>query len=158
MTDPAKELLLTRELHAPREMVWKAWTDPSSIAKWWGPNGVTIPTAEIEPRVGGKLYIVMLAGPELGELKGQRWPMKGTITEIVAPERLVFTSAAVNDPDGSILLENTVTVTFEDSEGNTKMTVHVLVTMATDKAGPALAGMEMGWNQQLDKLVKLFNV
>lgn len=153
--DPTKELLMMRECDAPREIIWKAWTDPDLIKQWWGPDGVTIPTAEFDARVGGKIYIVMLAGPELGPMKGQKWPMSATIKELIAPERLVFTSAAIDEPSGTTLLENLVTVTLADMGGETTMTVHVVVTMSTEKAAAALAGMQMGWNQQLDKLVKL---
>lgn len=50
---------------APRAMVWKAWTDPRIVTKWWGPRGVTVSTCEVDARRGGKIDIVMLAGKEL---------------------------------------------------------------------------------------------
>ncbi len=59
-----KELILTRILDAPRELVFKAWTDPKMLAEWWGPKGVTNPICEIDAKVGGKIHIVMLAGRE----------------------------------------------------------------------------------------------
>lgn len=156
MMDPKKELLLTREFDAPRELVWKAWTDPKLLSQWWGPNGVTNPVCELDARVGGNIHIVMLAGEALGPMNGQRWPMHGTIKELVVPEKLVYTSTALEEPDGTPNMENIVTVTFDEHEGKTILTVHVLVTHATDKAGPALGGMSMGWNQQLDKLVSMY--
>ncbi len=154
--DPKKELRMTRELDAPRERVWKAWTDPKLLAQWWGPNGVTMPIVEFDARVGGKIYMVMLAGPQLGTMKGQRWPMHGTITELIAPSKLVFTATALEDLDGTPNLTQQTTVTLTEETGKTKVTVHVQVTHATEKAGPALSGMSMGWNQQMDKLVHLY--
>lgn len=156
MTDPKRELLMHRELPVPRSEVWKAWTDPGMIKKWWGPDGVTIPTCEFEVRPGGKIYIEMLAGESLGPMKGQHWPMHGVVRSVAAPEELVFTATAIENPDGTPNLETRDTVTIAEHDGKTRMTVHVVVTMATDKALPALAGMETGWNQQLDKLVNIY--
>lgn len=140
-----------RTLNASREHVWKAWTDPKELAQWWGPNGVTIPTSEIDLRVGGHIHIVMLAGKEMGPLAGQKWPMNGVFKEIVEFEKLVFSNNAV-DEEGNILLSGETVVTFEVEDGKTKLTV---VTSAEgDKPGTEmmLQGMEPGWNQQLDKL------
>lgn len=146
-----REITLTRTLNAPRERVWQAWTDPTELAQWWGPNGVTIPVSEIDLRVGGSLRIVMLAGEEMGPMAGQRWPMEGVFKEIVEPEKLVFSNNAL-DEMGTILLSGETIVTFEEDGENTKLTV---ITSA-EGDGPGtdmmLAGMEPGWNQQLDKL------
>ena len=64
--EPRKELTITRIFDAPRAMVWKAWTDPRIVTKWWGPRGVTIPTCEVDVSRVGKINIVVLAGEELG--------------------------------------------------------------------------------------------
>ena len=61
-----KELTITRIFDAPRDLVWKAWTDQKILQKWWGPKGVTNPICEWDARLGGNIYIVMLAGKELG--------------------------------------------------------------------------------------------
>lgn len=149
-----QELHITRVLNAPLERVWRAWTETSELQKWWGPYGVTNPTCEWDVSVGGAIYIVMLAGDELGELKGQEWPMRGTFTEIVPREKLVFTSAAL--ADGKPILESLCTVTFESQGqgGQTKFTLHVQVTKTTPEAAGALAGMEAGWGQSIDKLAE----
>jgi uncharacterized protein YndB with AHSA1/START domain len=154
MAEQTKELTLTRIFDAPRELVWRAWTDPELMAKWWGPNGVTNPTAEIDARVGGKMYIVMLAGEELGPLAGQRWPMRGEFQEIQEPERLAFKNQAV-DEDGNVLLDGVTTVTFEEVDGKTKMTMRAAVKGVSPQAPQMLEGMEAGWTQSLDKLGEL---
>lgn len=151
MTDLQKELTLTREFTAPVNMVFKAWTDQELVKQWWGPNGVTNPICEVNPIVGGTMHIVMLAGEELGPLKGQEWPMTGTFNEIEENKKIVFTGNAIvnNKP----VLETLTTVTFEEANGKTKITVHIVVTKTTPEAAGPMSGMEMGWNQQLDKFV-----
>lgn len=146
-----KEIKMVRILNASRERVWQAWTNPKELAQWWGPSGVTIPRSEIDLRVGGGIYIVMLAGKELGPLAGQRWPMTGVFKEIVEFEKLAFSNNAVDDA-GDILLSGETVVTFEEEGGKTKLTV--LTRAEGDKPGTEmmLQGMEPGWNQQLDKL------
>ncbi|HXS15026.1 MAG TPA: SRPBCC domain-containing protein [Candidatus Saccharimonadales bacterium] len=146
-----KELTLTRVYNAPRATVWKYWTDQDLIQKWWGPKGVTNPTCVWEAKPNGTIHIVMLAGKELGALAGEEWPMTGTFEEVQEPEKLVFLGNAImnNKP----VLENRTTVTLEETtDGKTKMTVHIVVTKTTPEAEGPLQGMEMGWNQQLDKL------
>lgn len=145
-----KELTLTRTLNAPRDLVFKAWTDPKMIEQWWGPRGVTNPTCEWDAKPGGKIHIVMLAGEELGPMAGQEWPMTGEMREVVEPEKLVFTANAIMD--GKAILENLTTVTLEEDGEQTRMTVHIQVTMTTPEAAGPLSGMEQGWSEQLDKL------
>lgn len=150
-----KELTLTRVFDAPREKVWKYWTDPKLLQQWWGPYGVTNPTCVWEAVPNGKINIVMLAGDELGPLNGQEWPMTGTIEQLQEPEKLVFTANAIQD--GKAILEHRTTVTLVQQDGKTYMTVHIVVTMTTPEAAGPLQGMEQGWNQQLDKLVAKIN-
>src|ERR1700741_3221172 len=87
------EVVLTRVFDAPRALVFKIWTDPQHLAKWWGPRDFTNPVCELDLRVGGKILIHMRA-PD-----GILYPMTGTFREIAAPERLVFT-AIVEDRNG----------------------------------------------------------
>lgn len=150
MEDTQKELTLTRTFDAPRDVVFKAWTDQKLVQQWWGPRGVTNPTCEWEARPGGSIHIVMLAGEELGPMKGQEWPMTGEFKEVEAPEKLVFTGNAI--VAGKEILQHLTTVTLTEQDGKTHMTVHIVVTKATPEAAGPLKGMEMGWNQQLEKL------
>jgi len=155
MANEPKELRITRTFNAPRELVWKAWTDQKLLQKWWGPRGVTNPTCEWDAKPGGKIYIVMLAGKELGPAEGMKWPMKGTFKEVKPQSRLVFVSGALDDVDrgSETFIEQEVTIDFEDLGDKTKMDLHLVVTKITGpKAPAALQGMTQGWNQQIDKL------
>jgi uncharacterized protein YndB with AHSA1/START domain len=151
MNDAKKELTMTREFDAPRELVFKAWTDQELVKQWWGPNGVHNPVCEVDAKPGGLIHIVMEAGEELGKFKGTQWPMEGKFEEVVTPSKLVFTANAIND--GKVILEHRTTVTFDEIDGKTKMNVHIVVTKALPGSEFAIQGMEQGWNQQLDKLV-----
>ncbi|MGD0729309.1 MAG: SRPBCC domain-containing protein [Candidatus Micrarchaeaceae archaeon] len=153
MANDRKELVITRTFDAPRALVWKAWTDPTILKKWWGPRGVTNPTCEWDARPQGKINIVMLAGKELGNFEGQEWPMEGTFNEVVPETRLVFRSNALDDVK-NIMIETEVTVDFEELGNKTKMKLHILVIRAGPKSEFALQGMEIGWNQSIDKLVE----
>jgi uncharacterized protein YndB with AHSA1/START domain len=140
-----RELTLTRIIDAPRELVFKAWTDAHHLARWWGPEGFSNPVCEVSARPGGTLYIVMRA-PD-----GQDFPMKCTFKEVVAPERLVFSGFAHGggeQPD----LECFTTVTFEQQGTKTKVTVKQLGVGLTPASKQMLVGMEEGWNGSLDRL------
>ena len=141
-----KDLTITRMLNAPRELVFKAWTDPAQLAQWWGPRGFTNPVCEIDVKPGGKIRIHM-DHPNFPN----HW-MTGTFHEVIEPERLVFTSKAFENEEGVALLEAMNTITFEESNGKTKLTIHAAVTKAAPEMAAAVAGMDVGWGQSLDKL------
>jgi uncharacterized protein YndB with AHSA1/START domain len=145
-----KEVTITRTFDAPRELVWRAWTDSKLTKKWWGPRGVTNPVCEIDAREGGAINIVMEAGEEMGPYKGTKWPMKGVFNKVVPPKELVFVATAIDEARGNFETNNTVT--FEEIDGKTKLKVHIVVIKATVKAADSIAGMEMGWTQSIDKL------
>ncbi len=142
-------LVLERIIDAPRELVFKAWTDPELVAQWWGPKYFSNPVCELDVRPGGAILIHM-RGPD-----GVIYPMKGEFIEVAPPERLVMTSKAFEGEDGSFMLEELTTVTFAEHEGKTKLTVQAVITKAAPEAAGALAGMEEGWNQSLDNLADL---
>jgi uncharacterized protein YndB with AHSA1/START domain len=141
-----RELVITRLLDAPRALVFRAWTEPRHLAQWWSPRGFTNPVCELDLRPGGRIRIDMRA-PD-----GVVYEMGGAFEEIVEPERLVFTSTAGRDADGRPMLENRNTVTLEDAAGKTKVTVHILVLRAAPEMAGALAGMEQGWTETVEKL------
>ncbi|HVA11034.1 MAG TPA: SRPBCC domain-containing protein [Candidatus Dormibacteraeota bacterium] len=153
--DSKHNLTITRLLNAPLAKVWQAWTDPASLQKWWGPRGVTNPVCTWEAEAGGQIDIVMLAGEELGELKGSEWPMNGQFKEVVPQKKLIFSSQAL--ADGKPILENLCTVTFKKQGDKTEMTLSVVVTKVTPEAEGPLAGMKMGWTQSIDKLEEFLN-
>jgi uncharacterized protein YndB with AHSA1/START domain len=145
---PIRELTLTRTFDAPRALVFKLWTDPAQLARWWGPKDFTNIVRAWDARAGGKIDLTM-SWPQ-----GDH-PMGGGFREVDPPKRLVFTSTAFEDKDGNSELENLNTVTFEDDNGKTKVTVHVIVLKASEAMAGPLSGMEAGWSQSLDKLADL---
>ena len=144
-----RTVTLTRMLDAPRDLVWRAWTDPKHLAHWFGPKGFTSSVPELDVRVGGSLRIVM-HGPD-----GNDYPMKGVFSEVKPPERLVFSNIAI-DKDGNHLLEGETTVILEEQGGKTKLTLHTYAKGLVPLAPQMLAGMEAGWSQSLDKLALSF--
>ncbi|CAN5141636.1 SRPBCC family protein [soil metagenome] len=155
MENTKKEMIMVREFAAPREMVFKAWTDQELVKQWWGPQGVFIPVCELDVKPGGKIHIVMEAGEELGSFKGTQWPMTGEYVEIDEPKKIVYTSNAIQGD--KVLLEFTTTITFEELNDKTKMNIHIVLTKVNPGSEFAIAGMEQGWSQQLDKLVEFVN-
>lgn len=142
------DLVITRVLDAPRTLVFAAWTDPKHLARWWGPHGFTNPVCEVDLRPGGALLIHMQGF-------GMTHVMRGTFVEVVAPERLAFTSTVVDEGTASYL-ELLNTITFAEHGGKTTLTLTAHVVTAT---GPTtsdwLGGMDEGWNQSLDRLTAL---
>lgn len=147
------QLTITRVFDAPRELVWKAWTEPDMIMKWWSPAGYTAPMAKVDFKVGGK-YLMAMRSPE-----GQDFYSTGIYTEVVPMDRIVFTdsfadadgnvvSAAVYGMGDTIPLESRVIVQFEDQGSKTRMTL-------THSGLPQDEHLELtkaGWNDMFDKL------
>lgn len=141
-----RTLLLTRVFNAPRNLVYAAWTEPKQLAQWWGPTGFTNPVCELDLRVNGEIRIDMRAP------NGTVYPMSGAFREILEPERLVFTSAAL-DSNGKPLFENLNTVTFAEYDSNkTLLTIDVRVLWEGPTAGQYLSGMAEGWSRSMDRL------
>jgi uncharacterized protein YndB with AHSA1/START domain len=140
-----QDLVITRIFHAPRELVFMAWTDPEHLKQWWGPKDFTNPICELDLRPGGAIRIHMRA-PD-----GTLYPMMGVFHEIVTPERLVFTTAAL-DKQGNPMFEVLTRVTFIEYGERTELTLTARVVKAKPAAAPYLSGMEQGWNQSLDRL------
>ena len=152
-----REIALTRVLHAPRDRVWKAWTDPEELARWWGPKGFTAPGVRIDLRVGGKFRLGM-RGVGLDGIERDNWNV-GEYRKIVPFEKLVA-SMRFADAEGHPVPashyglpgdwpeEVLLTVTFEDlPEGRTK------ITLRQRGIPEVVAGMTgLGWNQSFDKL------
>jgi uncharacterized protein YndB with AHSA1/START domain len=114
---PGREMHLSRIYDAPRELVFKMWTDPKHLAQWWGPNGFTTTTHEIDVRPGGVWRFIM-HGPD-----GRDYNNKIIYIEIVPPERLVYRHAG--DADTEPVRFHT-TVTFTDRGGKTELTMQAV--------------------------------
>jgi uncharacterized protein YndB with AHSA1/START domain len=142
------DLVMTRVFDAPRELVFKAWTETKHVAQWWGPKRFTNPVCEMDVRPGGTIRIHMRA-PD-----GVVYPMTGVFQEIVVPERLVFVSSALDDK-GNSMFDVLSTVTFADQGAKTTLTLQLRVIKSTAAAPQYLRGMETGWMQSLDRLGEL---
>ena len=111
-----RDLILTRIINAPREKVFKAWTDPELLKQWFAPLPYTTPVAEVDLRPGGANLIVMR------DPQGNEMPNRGVYLEVVKNERLVFTDAYTKAWEPSEKPFMTVILTFEDQGGKTKYT------------------------------------
>lgn len=144
-SDARRVITIRRTFDAPRELVFKAWTEAERLAQWWGPDGFSVSSAESDPQVGGYLKLVM-RGPD-----GIDLPMTATYREVVPPELLVVESTAAG-PDGQPALAAKHTVHFADREGRTEITVRAEATALVPDAIAMLGGMQAGWNQSLQCL------
>jgi len=140
-----REIAITRVFDAPRELVFKAWTDPKHLARWWGPHHFTNPVCEWDPRPGGS-YRIHMRSPD-----GSIYPMRGVFQEVVPPSRLVFTNIAVDNDDNPIL-DGLTTVIFEEQSGKTRLTLRTGAVAVQAYAAAYLGGMELGWTGSLEKL------
>ena len=139
---PAERVLvLEREYDAPRNLVFKVWTDAAHLTRWWGPKGFEVLSWKADARPGGRFRFGMRS-PE-GE---QHWA-HGIYREVAAPERLVFTTAWEH-PDGSPKHETVVTITLTERGGKTKLHFHQAI-FDSKTARDLHRG---GWNSTLDSL------
>ncbi len=141
-----REIIITRLLDAPRAIVFKAWAEPSQVARWWGPTGFTNTVTEMDVQPGGVWRLVM-HGPD-----GVDYPNKMIYKEVVQAERLVFLHGDDVDGDAG---EFHVTVTFDDEGGKTRLTMRSLFKSAAerDKVVKEFHAIE-GGNQTLDRLAQ----
>jgi len=149
------ELTITRVFDAPRGKVWKAWTDPEELKKWWGPKNFTAPVSKIDLRVGGK-YLSCMRAPD-----GKDYWSTGVYREIVPMERIVVTDSFA-DEKGNVVpashygmtedfpLELLVTVTFEQLGNKTKM----VLRHEGIPEGMMRELTETGWSESFDKLAE----
>ena len=118
-----RSLSFTRIFNAPRELVWQAWTDPAHVNNWWGPNGFTNTTTEIDVRPGG-VWCFVMHGPD-----GTDYKNRIQYLEVVKPERLVYAHSGEDDTDD---IHFHATVTFEDQAGKTQLTMQMVFKTAEE--------------------------
>jgi uncharacterized protein YndB with AHSA1/START domain len=139
--DPDREIVIERIVNAPRELVWRAWTEADQIAKWWGPNGFTTTIHEMHVRVGGMWRFIM-HGPD-----GTDYPNRIVYREIVKPERLFYDHS---DDKGNDHFQ--ATVTFVAQGNRTKVTLRVVFETAQARAAAVKFGAVEGGQQTLARL------
>ncbi len=133
-------LVLTRVFDAPRELVFKAWTDPEHAAHWWGPQGMAVTIIQMDVRPGG-VWSRRMRAPDGAEY----WP-RGVYKEVVPPERLAFTYVTA-DIHGKPGHETLVTLTFEELGAKTRLTLHQ-ADFASVKSRDSHQG---GWTSCLER-------
>lgn len=138
-------ILITREFAAPRDLVWRAWTEPELVARWWHANRGEVLSIEADVRVGGRWRYVMRAN------NGFEVAFNGEYREVVPPERLVSTEVFEPMPDEPALN----TLTFADHEGGTLVTLHVEHQTQQARDLHVNSGMEDGLQDALFLLDEL---
>jgi len=149
-----RRIVITHLLAAPREQVFKAWTDPEHFVGWWGPNGFTTPVCRMDVRPGGVLHYCMRS-PEGRDFWG-----KGVYREILEPERIVYADRFADAKGNPIEpahyglspswpSETLVSVTFAAHEGRTKLTLEHAVGSAPESECEMC---RQGWTESLDRL------
>jgi uncharacterized protein YndB with AHSA1/START domain len=146
-TPADNQILITREFNAPKHLVWKAYTTPDLVKRWWAGDNGTVTSAEIDLRVGGRWRYVMDSG-------GYEVAFHGEYREIGAPDRLVNTEAfeGIPDPDEHAGL---VTVTLTEKDGRTSMEMLCEYRDRTDRDAVIESGMESGMQTSMDALEKV---
>ena len=153
MTDDAQWVRIERSFAAPIDVVWGMWTDPAQFAAWYGPNGMSIPVAEMDVTIGGTRKICMeMQSPE----RTMKMWFTGVYKEITPPNRLVYTEAMC-DEAGTLIPPSAmgmpgdtpditeVIVNLSEADGQTHMTM-------VHRGVPAGTAGEGGWRQAVDKL------
>lgn len=151
--DPARDLVLTRIIGAPRDKVYRAWTEPELLKQWFAPAPYTTPVAELDVRAGGSNLIVMR------DPAGNDTPLRSVYLEIAPNERIVATdvySKAWEPADKSVMpFTITMILTFEAVGGKTKYTALVRHWTVADREAHEKMGFHEGWGKCTDQLAAL---
>lgn len=136
------EILITRSFAAPRHLVYKAWTTPELIKRWWSANRGEVTKADVDLRVGGKWRWVLMTD------RGFEVAFHGEYREIVPNERLLFTEVFEGAPDAGAL----TTLTLAEKDGRTTQTLLVQHKTKADRDAHINSGMEAGMQVAMDQL------
>lgn len=148
-----KDIVITRELAAPRQLVWDVWTQPEHVEKWFGPKGFTTRVDGIDFRVGGRAVYIMI-GPD-----GTEYPSTGVYKEIVPIEKIVSTDEFGEGFDDIEAMKNVdlpqgmiTTSLFDDLGPRTRVTLIISHPTVEDRQKHEAMGVVDGWGTTLDKL------
>jgi uncharacterized protein YndB with AHSA1/START domain len=143
-----EQILITREFDAPKHLVYRAWTTPELVRRWWHAKRGEMTICEIDLRVGGRWRYVMAAcgGPEVG--------FHGEYREIVPNERIVSTEIFEGVPEGVSEEEAATlnTATFTEADGRTTLTILVKASSKVSRDAIIDSGMEAGLQDAMDLL------
>jgi uncharacterized protein YndB with AHSA1/START domain len=142
-TNPARELTITREVDAPRDLVWRAWTDPDLLARWWGPKGMTAQrqSIHIAARAGGPFRLTMVSDAD-----GTQVAANGSLREVAPPERLVYVEPPGRTDADAIQVARVMFT--QVGEQRTRVVVQTRLRLPESM----LPGAQSGWASALDKL------
>ena len=154
--DDRLDLTLKRTIDAPRALIWKAWTDPEHVKKWWAPRPWTTTEVDMELRPGG-IFRTVMRSPE-----GQDFPHAGCFLEIVENEKIVWTSALLPGyrpapavDTGGCDMPFTAILTLAERAGKTDYVVRVLHKDEAGRKAHEEMGFNQGWNTCLDQLIEV---
>jgi uncharacterized protein YndB with AHSA1/START domain/DNA-binding transcriptional ArsR family regulator len=142
-----RTLALERELPAPPAAVWRSWTSADAARRWWSPRHFTVAECELDPVPGGRLRIVLQEGD------GNRHVATGSFIELHPRTALSFELAPL-DAEGAALFSAVYDVRLARRGSGTRLSLAIRVTDARPEAAPALAGLQLGWDQLLDNLAE----
>ncbi len=144
--EPGKqEIVSTTILDAPRELVFRAYTEPELFAQWWGPRRYKIEIEKFESRPGGEWKVTHVGAD------GSRYGFRGVNHDVVAPERICATFEFLGVP-GHVALQ---TATFEPLGNKTKLVAHQVFQSVMDRDGMVASGMEDGANESMERLAEV---
>jgi uncharacterized protein YndB with AHSA1/START domain len=143
-----EQILITREFDAPKHLVYRAWTTPELVKRWWSGHQGEMTIVEIDLRVGGRWRYVMVADG------GHEVAFHGEYREIVPDQRIVNTEVyeMPGAPEGEGALNF---VTFTEVDGRTTLTLLVQAASKQDRDAIVSSGMEVGMQQQMDLLEQI---
>jgi len=141
-----KIVTFTRLLDAPPALVFPLWTEARHLSKWFAPRHFTVPECSCDARVGGEIRLTMRS-PD-----GTDFPMKAVFEQLVPNQSIVTRNWAGFDAEGKPGFETLQTYTFTAEGDKTRLDVKAEVIWMDERMAPAIAGMEPGWSQTLDKL------
>jgi uncharacterized protein YndB with AHSA1/START domain len=140
-----REIVMTRTFRAPRDKVFEVWTNPDHIGQWWGPDGFTTTTYEMDVKPGG-VWRYMMHGPD-----GTDFPNRIVYTEVVKPERLVYKHGTDGEDEAGYFQ---VTVTFVEQNDRTEIIMRMLLGSAEERARLVEYGAVEGGKQTLGRLAE----
>lgn len=148
IAEPGKhEILMTRDFDAPRDLVFKVFTDPELVPQWWGPGQYKTVVDKMDVKEGG-IWRYIQKGDD-----GSEYAFRGVYHSISSPQQIVYTFEFEGMP-GHVLLE---TITFEDRNGKTHITDSTVFQSVADRDGMLQSGMESGANEGWDRLEAILN-
>lgn len=139
------EISMSRVFDAPRDLVFRVYTDPELVPQWWGQRASTTIVDQMDARPGGAWRYIQRGAD------GTEYAFRGEYREITPPERLVYTFEFEPMP-GHVIVD---TLTFDDVESKTRITATSLFQSVEDRDGMLASGMEGGANESWDRLAEL---